>query len=243
MANALSKSHLSIFAAATLLGTLLLSTALQPKVANFFSPPLWSITLSGDYLRIDQVAVEYLLQKFMGIPFFQVDIDEVATRIIDFPWIKEASVYRHWPDKLVISLKERQPIARWNKSLFIDEDGEIFPLPNEEKVQLPHILGEDKRSLFLLSTFLKYSESLATIKREISVLEQTPRHSLKIELDNRIKINLGKKNMDARMATFVSAYHKGMQEIFDQTSCIEMRYRFGFAIRLKDGMHHDSDAC
>jgi len=42
-----------------------------------------------------------------------VDVDEARARIEALPWVKSAEVRRVWPDKIVVRIQERRPVALW----------------------------------------------------------------------------------------------------------------------------------
>jgi len=74
-----------------------------------------------------------------------VDIEEIAERLRSAPWIREADVTRGFPDHIVVSLTEREPVVFVNSGKFYlaDAEGEIFLEYSPEKYEfsLPIISG------------------------------------------------------------------------------------------------------
>jgi cell division protein FtsQ len=42
-----------------------------------------------------------------------VDVDAVRHALEELPWIERAYVRRLWPDRLLLTVVEQQPVARW----------------------------------------------------------------------------------------------------------------------------------
>ncbi len=73
------------------------------------------------------------------------DIDDIRARVKTLPWVRDASVARRWPNRLVIRIVEKKPVAVWqHRSVFrlIDETGDVLPSERvAEFVQLPQLVG------------------------------------------------------------------------------------------------------
>lgn len=71
----------------------------------------------------------------------------IERRVGDNPWVKNIYVGRELPDRLVLELKERQPLALFkNKNDFylVDTEGSLFKKINQhDEVDLPVITGVD----------------------------------------------------------------------------------------------------
>ncbi|MDP5009184.1 MAG: FtsQ-type POTRA domain-containing protein, partial [Glaciimonas sp.] len=58
------------------------------------------------------------LPKIKG-NFFTTDLHTVRTAFESVPWVRKASVQREWPNQLVVSIEEYQPLGTW------DDDGHL----------------------------------------------------------------------------------------------------------------------
>jgi len=84
----------------------------------------------------------------VGDNVLEVDVQQVARRLEQIPWIKRAVVVRKPPDRIVVEIVERQRLA-WvelGETFGVDRDGVLLPgrrLANEDynDVDLPVILG------------------------------------------------------------------------------------------------------
>jgi cell division protein FtsQ len=82
-----------------------------------------------------------------GDPILGIDIDAVRQRLEDLPWIESASVERRFPDQLIVSVTEAEPMALWQRSqklYLVSRDGAVIETANLGKyAKLLIIVGED----------------------------------------------------------------------------------------------------
>jgi cell division protein FtsQ len=51
-----------------------------------------------------------------GAPLLGLDIDAMRERLIALPWIMSAEIERRYPDRLLVTVKEAEPLALWQRS-------------------------------------------------------------------------------------------------------------------------------
>ncbi len=73
------------------------------------------------------------------------DIRAIRARLLELPWVADASVSRRWPDALEIAVVEKRPAAIWQhrgRLRLIDREGRILPSEGLEKfAALPILVG------------------------------------------------------------------------------------------------------
>ncbi len=76
-----------------------------------------------------------------AVSFLRFDLGKARQRVEALHWVDEASIMRFWPDTLIVSLTEKQPIAVWQidqKLFLVDRDGEV--ISDDHHVSFPHLL-------------------------------------------------------------------------------------------------------
>jgi len=61
-----------------------------------------------------------------GDPILGFNIDDLRMRLVKLPWVRDATVTRHWPDTVDIRITERQPMVLWQRKrrlYLVDTDG------------------------------------------------------------------------------------------------------------------------
>jgi len=85
-----------------------------------------------------------------GASVFKMPLAERRRRLLAIDWVSSATISRMWPDKIVVSIVERQPVAfaklpiagttRYRFSL-IDAEGVLLSIPPRVRFRLPVLSG------------------------------------------------------------------------------------------------------
>ena len=120
------------------------------------------VHLLGDsYFRVRQVEVEGVqkipketllsLAVLEGMPnLFSVKLDEVAKRFESHPWIEQVRVKKVFPNKILIQIEEKRPMAiiQLEELYYIDTRGEIFsPVGERDDYNYPYLTGLTRQVL------------------------------------------------------------------------------------------------
>ncbi|REJ74322.1 MAG: hypothetical protein DWQ36_23120 [Acidobacteria bacterium] len=94
--------------------------------------------------------VEQRLGGWVGSNLFTLDLESVRARLAEDPWIGEISLHKRLPDRLVVQVAERRPVAVWELSslgeaYFVDEEGRtIAPLAGRRAGDLLVLRSPDR---------------------------------------------------------------------------------------------------
>jgi cell division protein FtsQ len=117
---------------------------LQATAASGFA--LREVRVEG---RGETVVADILraVQANRGDPILAIDIDGVRQRLEYLPWIETASVERRFPDQLIVSVTEAEPMALWQRSqklYLVSREGAVIEAANLGKyAKLLIIVGDD----------------------------------------------------------------------------------------------------
>jgi cell division protein FtsQ len=96
-------------------------------------------------VRLSKDAVTTWSGLVKGTPYGDINEDAVATRLMQHPWIREASVRRGFPSSVTMNIQEWVPgaVAVGPRSFLVDEQGQIFKSYEVEdyELDLPLIVG------------------------------------------------------------------------------------------------------
>ncbi|MCD6550392.1 cell division protein FtsQ/DivIB [bacterium] len=125
---------------------------------------------------------------------FLVNLENLNEEILNyFPQIGEVFIQRQFPDKLIISVRERKPIGvvkQDNNYFFIDKEGVVFEKVNNQKNQWPEIvLPEVDKDLKIGRTIIEKNliSRIAEIEEELRKKEISLR-SIKIVSSKRANV-------------------------------------------------------
>jgi cell division protein FtsQ len=132
-------------------------------------------------------------------------------------WVKDASVARLWPNRVIVSIAERKPVAfitlSSSRFALIDADGVILP-PATDRFVLPVLRGvrasdpiTERRER--VGRMLRLTRELGEMTAKISEIDVSDRDNLKVTVpyEGRVEtLLLGDHNFALRYQNFVRNY-------------------------------------
>ena len=87
------------------------------------------------------------IKVVQGQSILEIDPKKIHSKIENLPWVEFAIVQRNLPNKLVVTITEREPIAIWQKDTnlsIIDRKGHLIKVSNLRPFRkLPILVGDD----------------------------------------------------------------------------------------------------
>ncbi|HCC59536.1 MAG TPA: hypothetical protein DEQ47_20200 [Solibacterales bacterium] len=163
-----------------------------------------------------------LIQVFapdFGHSVFKIPLAERRRRLLAVDWVEEASVSRIWPNRLVVRIRERTPVAFANLHtgfLLVDAQGVLLAPPLKTRFALPVISGltvdqpeEERRTR--VQTMLHFMNELgraADSVSEVHVEDPSDLHATVQMKDRAVELWMGDQNYTSRYQNFISHYEQ-----------------------------------
>ncbi|MFA9421053.1 MAG: cell division protein FtsQ/DivIB [Gammaproteobacteria bacterium] len=195
--------------------------------------PIKTIQLAGSFQNIDEDKVASSLQQFIGEGFFSLDINRVQKTLGDKPWVEAVSIRRIWPDRLRIIIVENKPVARWDSDHLISDKAVVFRAQTKDFAQLPEVYSASDSASQILRLYYELETRFGTMNEAVAVLRKDSRGALDIELENGLKVKLGRDDIERKIARFVAIYPQHIYPRRDQIQQLDLRYSNGFAVAWK----------
>jgi cell division protein FtsQ len=146
-----------------------------------------------------------------------VPLAERRRRLLAIDWIEDASVSRVWPDRLVVRIRERKPIAfvfLRSGVVLIDAQGVLLDPPGEAQFSFPVLSGvrEDEGDSLRreqVRALLRLQEDLGPLAKDISEVNAADPGDLRMvaQVDGRaIELAMGDDNFGRRYRNFLNHY-------------------------------------
>ncbi|MGA3240378.1 MAG: FtsQ-type POTRA domain-containing protein [Bryobacteraceae bacterium] len=148
---------------------------------------------------------------------FSISLDQRRRRLLAIDWIEDASVARIWPDRLIVRLRERKPVAFVffrSGVLLIDRHGVLLDQPSQAQFTFPVLGGvredetEDQRAEHVRA-MLAVQEDLGYLAKDVSEIDAADPDTIRIvaKVDNRaLELTLGDSNFAQRYQNFLNHY-------------------------------------
>jgi cell division protein FtsQ len=198
--------------------------------------PITAVAIQGSYQHIPQNTLQTIIKPYLVTGFLHMDIIALQQALLQLPWIDKASVSRVWPNKILITLTERQAVARWRGNALLDVHGTLFkPAVTSFPVGLPLLSGMDYQATTVWQQYQPMTRALLPLHLRIVELDLTPRQAWSLVLSNGTRVLLGRLEVMQRLNHFVKLYPKLFAEKNNLLESVDLRYPNGMSVRWRDG--------
>lgn len=234
---------------------ILLSTWIVVAVKNWVDNPervvLSQLTLTGDNVFTTEDDIRKAILG-LGLPntYIAQDVDDIQQEIMRLPWVKQASVRKQWPDRLIVHLVEYQPCYVWNDVFLLDEDGTIFSVPKDRLTseELPKLSGPIGKEKLILETFnqleiisKRLSNRNLMLRIEEATADARNAWQLVVKLcvtgfcvDNQdITLKLGREKTVERYERFIRFFNDIQARLPENEKLVEVDLRYENGISVK----------
>lgn len=202
--------------------------------------PLREMVVVSPAGRVTRDQIEQTAHAAVSGNFFTVDLESARAAFGRLPWVRRASVRRHWPDGIELSLEEHAAVARWKPSdgddreeRLVNSHGEVFA--GTAGGDLPAFFGPDGSAAQLLARHREFDAALATAGRRVETVVLSAREAWQLRLDNGLVLELGrdqpKHPLAERVARFVEHYPAAREAVGISAGVADMRYPNGFTLK------------
>jgi cell division protein FtsQ len=148
---------------------------------------------------------------------FSVSLAERRRRLLAIDWVEDASVSRVWPDRLLVRIRERTPVAfvlLRAGVMLIDAHGVLLEQPPQAHFAFPVLSGvredetEDQRRV-RVRALLRLQEDMGYMAKDISEVNAADPGNIRIvaQVENRaVELMMGDGNFGRRYQNFLAHY-------------------------------------
>ncbi len=225
------------------LGAFLLAYAVFNGIAQLQVFALREIRLTGEINHVSPQRAEEIAKRELRGNFFTVDLGGARAAFEQLPWVRRAEVRRQWPDRLIVNLEEQVVLARWNgendrnePAALVNVHGEVFAgamdAARSRDAELPVFSGPAGSAAEIAQRYPAFRQQLAAIGQVPERIEISPRGAWSIRLASGLLLQLGRAEIESRLAKFVASYDQSIGRFVRQLDYVDLRYANGFAVHL-----------
>lgn len=152
-----------------------------------------------------------------GHSTFAVPLGERRRRLLAIDWVEDASVLRLWPDRLIVRIHERTPVAFVffrSGVLLVDSRGVLLDPPPQSQFAFPVLSGvredeTEERRRERVRCLLRIQEELGNLSSDLSEVDATDSDNIRIvaQVDHRaVELMMGDTNFGRRYQNFVNHF-------------------------------------
>lgn len=161
--------------------------------------------------------IEAVFAEDSGLSVYLMPLTQRRATLRSVDWVRDASVARFWPNRVLVTVTERAPVAFVtlgpSRVALIDEDGVILP-PATDRFKLPVLAGvrssdpvAERRER--VARMLRLTRELGGMAARISQIDVSDRDNLKVTqpYEGRlVTLLLGDQHFAVRYRNFVRNY-------------------------------------
>ncbi len=204
--------------------------------------PVTNVDVQGTLDYTDRTVLRQHVERHTQQGFYGMSVDAIRTDVESMPWVSRAHVRRVWPARLMVTVEEHEPAARFNDDMLVSKSLEIFKPAQLQKdnpdyrqwqrsfSNLPRLAGAQGRHEIVLDAFRNYELALAPFNVKVKALLEDERRSQTLELANDITVSIGYESHELRLQRFIDVYERLVVPLNGQPARFDMRYSNGFAL-------------
>lgn len=198
--------------------------------------PVRSLRFEGAFTRVTQDELMNAALPYVRGNFLLLDLDAVRVRVESLPWIRQATVRRHWPDSVYVYFEEQRLVAHWGTHLWLNEHAEIVDLLDAPApTGLPRLDGPDGTQVQVLRHYRSLNAIAQEAGLDIAHLQLSPRRTWELRLSNGLTAVLGRGEPEQKLARFMSVYGDTVAARVEHVRRVDLRYTNGFSVQWAPG--------
>lgn len=223
-------------------GVLLVLAALATTFVQLSARGVFTVdrvTVRGNS-RLSTGEVLMLVDGLKGQSLFAADLEQYRARLLDSPWVADATMRRVLPSTIDLRVVERVPIAvgRLGDQLFlVDPSGVIIDEygPQYSQYDLPIVDGlvsspsgggpaVDGERARLVARFVDAIATLPAIRQHVSQIDVSDAHNLVAILDqDPVALRLGDRDFAARLQRYLELA-PSLKEQIQEIDAVDLRF-------------------
>ena len=197
--------------------------------------PVQALDVQSTFQRVSAVQVEEAVATEIHRGFLAADLDRLRHSVEGLEWVEKAEVERRWPDTFLLRIEERTAAARWGDTGLLDRHGKLFAQsPAHLYPELPVLTGPVGTERTVAEMYLALRGRLAEANLSMTNLTLDERWAWSFELDDGTRIELGRRDVDARVERFFKVVQPALAARLSTIAQVDMRYSNGFAVAWHD---------
>jgi cell division protein FtsQ len=200
------------------------------------------VALTGNkHLNREEILARAGVTGNTALLFF--DVADARARLLADPWIADATIQKLYPDRLQITLTEREAFALWQKDgriSVIGADGTVLePFVSRPYIPLPLVVGRgaETRAKEFLALLARFPDVRDNVLASILIAERR----WNLRLKNGIDVRLPEQDTEGALAELVALDHDKKLMTRD-IAAIDLRLPDRVTVRLSEAAAQARDA-
>lgn len=208
---------------------------------EFLNRPVTEVVIDSRFNYVTEEDVSQIVDSMIGRSFVGENIDNIKLQVESIAWVDNVNLARQWPDRLVVSIDEHKPIARWGDEGFVNVRGElIFTGDTERLSHLSTLHGDMDSAVLIMQQYSVLAKLLQPYSLVITSLQRDRRGAWQLRLDNDAQVMLGRGDVQVKIQRLTQLLDQRLLSRFSDVAVIDMRYQNGIAVQWIDNENEET---
>jgi len=135
--------------------------------------------------------------------FFTANLDAARGAFEAVPWVRKAAVRREWPNMLIVTVEEHEPLGTWDDDgRLLSAKGDVFTAnlaEAEEDGELPAFSGPEGSAKAVLARYRELRDWFRPLQLTPVAVQLSGRYAWTVTLDNGMTVELGREQSNVTL--------------------------------------------
>ncbi|AVP95920.1 hypothetical protein C7S18_01320 [Ahniella affigens] len=220
------------------IGWMLLGAALVLPVlawqGNWFNASHWpirSLRVESEGRSVSVAEIRARVAAVTQTGFFGVNLADVRAAVMQNPWVERVEVRRQFPDRLVLRVDERQPIASFGQAELLSSRGDLFAVPKDYWPEnLPKLDGPASERVRVYNFWREAEQRFQRYGLSVVVARMSGRGAYELELNNGCLLLFARQPRLDVLDRFLPALDVLSVSERDRLAKVDLRYANGYVV-------------
>ncbi|MBT4884726.1 MAG: FtsQ-type POTRA domain-containing protein [Legionellales bacterium] len=214
---------------------LTISLVLSFSYFNLFEWGVGGVEIKKDGLNVSKDEIIGTIDPLLEPGWLYLHLSSIKEALSELPWVEDVQVYRIFPDKIALNIKEKVAVARYGSDGLVSLSGRVFKPSNEYmSTDLPVLDAPNNDFKLVFSALLQLKQALLNNKdlpQNVSKLKYSPDTGWDVTFTNSLLVHLGRVDFTSAIGKFSYYYPKIVTRNKNKViKTIDMRYANGAAV-------------
>lgn len=197
--------------------------------------PIRYVRIEGAFEGLEPQQFEAAIRPMVQGSFLTTSLASLEIAAREVPWVGDVTVSRVWPDTLVFTIEELDPVARWGDRQLISSTAKVFnrPVSKVDFDHLPVLKGPVGREREVLAMQGQLDQKFAATGTHVVKLSLSERLAWTATLASGLEITYGNLSPAESTERLLELLPHLQEQHQAEIKTVDLRYPRGFAISWK----------